>query len=57
MMDGWKSESTKNTPSGLAAFWSTGLNHTEIFESITQKQTFATTGHRPILDLFDGQCV
>ncbi|MEC8379793.1 MAG: DUF3604 domain-containing protein [Myxococcota bacterium] len=52
--DGWMGnpESTKNTPSGLAAFWSTGLNHTEIFESITQKQTFATTGHRPILDFY-----
>ena len=50
--DGWMGnpESVKNTPSGLAAFWSTALNHDRIFESIQNRQSFATTGHRPILD-------
>ena len=52
--DGWMGnpESTKNTPSGLAAFWSSGLNHSDIFDSIQSRRTFATTGHRPILDFY-----
>ena len=36
----------------MLAFWSEGLNHEDVFNAIEHRQTFATTGHRPVLDFF-----
>ena len=49
--DGWLGNrwSVKETWGGLAAFVATDLSREGVFESLEQRSTYATTGHRPLL--------
>ncbi len=49
--DGWMGNpySTKNVASGLAAFIAPALTRADIFETLRNRHTYATTGIRPIL--------
>jgi hypothetical protein len=49
--DGWMGNpySQKNKKSGLGAFLAPELSRAAIFEAMESRQTYATTGHRPIL--------
>ena len=50
--DGWMGNpfAGKNTPGGLTAFVAPALNRADIFAAMKSKRTYATTGHRPILE-------
>jgi hypothetical protein len=49
--DGWMGNpfSQKNKKSGLGAFLAPELTRASIFSALENRQTYATTGHRPIL--------
>lgn len=59
--DGWLGNrwSIKDTWGGLAAFVTTDLSREGIFESLQQRSTYATTGHRPLLgfEVHQGEAV
>jgi hypothetical protein len=51
--DGWLGNrwAEKNTWGGLAAFVTTDLSRVGLFEALENRSTYATTGHRPLLEL------
>jgi len=50
--DGWlgNRQATYNTSLGLVGFVATDLSREGIFEALATRSTFATTGHRPLLE-------
>ena len=52
--DGWIGNrwSIKSTQGGLGAFVATDLSRQGLFESLEDRSTYATTGHRPLLEFW-----